>query len=411
MNYQKLFMFALIMIVLTSGVIAQHTQKTEQQANAKVTKESQHIYTPTLFVFDSKTHSGGKGWVGKGEEAATIGLDEADSQGKRPIHYHNKLHRYLYSVFGWQWDAPQAKPIDIRQYDAVSFEIKVTGPQKPQQLFFAITELNPAPVPLNEYNPEFANGAWHRITIPVQDMKWRGLTANKDLSDLRGFVFMTFVWDAAEFDVELDHFSFDRDPSHSTPAVILPVSEDIPFTSPQLIPGKIECAFYDKGGEGLAYHDTDPVNILSGVLNRQKAHQRSHASSYYWDFRKDEGVDISYTKDGADFSHPNKFNPPVNQLYIGGASDGEWCNYTVNVQKAGTYKIIALYANGKGTIRFSINNKPECECKFPIPTGGFHNWAREEIGTISFDQTGVQMLTLHYDTGNNLAYFEFVAVS
>ncbi len=25
----------------------------------------------------------------------------------------------------------------------------------------------------------------------------------------------------------------------------------------QKIPGKVECAYYDRGGEGVAYHDSD----------------------------------------------------------------------------------------------------------------------------------------------------------
>ncbi len=27
---------------------------------------------------------------------------------------------------------------------------------------------------------------------------------------------------------------------------------------PQKIPGRVLCAYYDLGGEGVAYHDTDP---------------------------------------------------------------------------------------------------------------------------------------------------------
>lgn len=53
--------------------------------------------------------------------------------------------------------------------------------------------------------------------------------------------------------------------------------------------------------------------------------------------------------------------PTPSQLYIGAADDGEWCKYTVDVKKAGTYKIIALYGNGTGTLSFSINRKPACE--------------------------------------------------
>ena len=55
-----------------------------------------------------------------------------------------------------------------------------------------------------------------------------------------------------------------------------------------MIPGRIQAAFYDVGGEGVAYHDSDKVNNGSGTLNK--------GDSYLDQFRKDEGVDISYTK-------------------------------------------------------------------------------------------------------------------
>jgi hypothetical protein len=176
---------------------------------------------------------------------------------------------------------------------------------------------------------------------------------------------------------------------------------------PQVIPGKLECAYYDLGGEGVAYHDTDAVNHGSGELNQNANHQRPGATPYIWGFRKDEGVDISYTKDFADFNHPNKVDPPKNQLYVGWEEKGEWTNYTVDVKKAGTYKVIALYGNAANTFELSINNKPAAKCKFPEATGGPHNWNKAEVGTITFAEAGLQLLTLFYNQGNNVAYLEF----
>ena len=74
-------------------------------------------------------------------------------------------------------------------------------------------------------------------------------------------------------------------------------------------------------------------------------------------------------------------SPPTNQFYIGWAENGEWCNYTVDVKKAGAFRIIALYANEPNTFKFSINNKPACECKFPVHTGSMHKWNKAEVGT------------------------------
>ena len=34
----------------------------------------------------------------------------------------------------------------------------------------------------------------------------------------------------------------------------------------QKIPGRVQCAYYDLGGEGVAYHDTDAKNHGSGAL-------------------------------------------------------------------------------------------------------------------------------------------------
>ena len=186
-----------------------------------------------------------------------------------------------------------------------------------------------------------------------------------------------------------------------------PFEDSVYKGGPQVIPGKVECAYFDLGGEGVAYHDTDVANNGNGVLNQQKNHQRPHATPYHWNFRTNEGVDISYTKDFADFNHPNLVSPPTNQFYLGWTADGEWCNYTVNVKQAGSYKIVALYGNDTNKFTFSINNQPASECRFPVATGSMHKWNKAEVGSITFAEAGLQLLTLHYNKGNNFAYFEF----
>jgi hypothetical protein len=58
---------------------------------------------------------------------------------------------------------------------------------------------------------------------------------------------------------------------------------------PQKIPRRVLCAYYDLGGEGVAYHDTDPQNHGSGELNPADG-------TYLNEFRMHEGIDTSYTK-------------------------------------------------------------------------------------------------------------------
>ena len=190
----------------------------------------------------------------------------------------------------------------------------------------------------------------------------------------------------------------------------MPFSDAFHKAGPPNIPGIVQCALYDLGGEGMAYHDTDVVNNGSGKLNLEASHQRAHAGEYLWHFRKGEGVDLSFVKDGADLNHTNLVSPHINQLYIGWTENGEWCNYTVNVLRTGTYRIKALYSFQTNTVSFDLNGKPAATCRLPVATVNYHQWNFAEIGTIHFTEGGLQLLTFHYGKGNNFAYFEFEPV-
>lgn len=178
----------------------------------------------------------------------------------------------------------------------------------------------------------------------------------------------------------------------------------------QLIPGRVELAYYDLGGEGVAYHDTDPINKGSGELNRKPDHQRPGVPEYLVHFREKEGVDISFTKDFADFNHPNKVDPKVNQLYIGWQEDGEWTNYTVNVQVPGQYRIITVYGFQDNKSSLWLNNQKAVDLVMPENTGDYHRWTQATVGEITFPVAGPNLLTLHYNKGSNLAYLDFVLV-
>jgi len=189
---------------------------------------------------------------------------------------------------------------------------------------------------------------------------------------------------------------------------------------PQTIPGRLQAAFFDNGGEGVAYHDADPINHGSGQLNYQPGHCEEGVPVAICRFREDEGVDISYVKKLADLNHPNLVAPEWQQLYIGWKEDGEWTNYAVDVRKAGTYRIVAMYSPIAQTINFSLNNRPAAECKLPLDrTTQFsmktypdwevwHFGNKADCGEINFPEAGLQLLTLHYKHGNNLAYFDFL---
>jgi len=101
----------------------------------------------------------------------------------------------------------------------------------------------------------------------------------------------------------------------------------------QKIPGVVRCAYYDRGGEGVAYHDADAKNHGSGELNPANG-------TYLNEFRMGEGVDTSYTKfkldPQVDDNPFEQVQPPANMLYVGWTEPGEWFKITVKVARAGT---------------------------------------------------------------------------
>ena len=96
-----------------------------------------------------------------------------------------------------------------------------------------------------------------------------------------------------------------------------------PFKGDIALPGTIEAENFDKGGEGLTYHDSDSQNQGSG------ASYRSDAGS----------VDIE---------------KPTNGYAVGWTHAGEWLEYTVNVLEPGLYEFEAYFSSQDGGGSFSL---------------------------------------------------------
>ena len=149
-----------------------------------------------------------------------------------------------------------------------------------------------------------------------------------------------------------------------------------PFTGgkPTAIPGTIQAEYYDKGGEGAAYHDNDAQN--QGDAN----------------YRSSEGVDIVNGNGGR---------------ALGYTSTGEWVEYTIDVQEAGNYSFKATVSSGVNNSGFSINlNKNGKITKLAdirVPQTGNNNWDTYTTveGTLSEPlEAGEQILRIVI-TGSN----------
>jgi hypothetical protein len=193
-----------------------------------------------------------------------------------------------------------------------------------------------------------------------------------------------------------------------------PYQDDRHQGGAQRIPGKVGCAFYDRGGEGVAYHDTDPKNMGSGTLNPADG-------TYLNQFRMDEGVDVSYTKyhDQIDDNPYEVTKPEENLLYVGWTEPGEWFNITVDVAQTGVYSADLLYTSNRGgTISIDVNGKAATgplpvrstfNAKDPIAWRQWHHWnIAPGIAALRLP-AGKSVLTVHIlsDGNMNLAYFDF----
>jgi len=195
-----------------------------------------------------------------------------------------------------------------------------------------------------------------------------------------------------------------------------PFHDSVYHDGPQKIPGRVQCTYYDLGGEGVAYHNSDTINRGSGTFNKPDG-------TYLNEFRMHESIGISYTK----FHHQtpiddNPFDlvqPPENQLYVGWTLPGEWFNMTVKVKHAGVYAIDLLYTSNRGgKISLDLNGKPLVSSidiistrndKDPVAWRQWHHWnLMTDMAEVKLPK-GVSVLTLHILTeGNmNLAYLDF----
>ena len=186
----------------------------------------------------------------------------------------------------------------------------------------------------------------------------------------------------------------------------------------QKIPGPVNCAFYDRGGEGVAYHDSDAKNNGSGGLNPANG-------TYLNEFRMDEGVDTSYTKFHPPFDPQIDDNPydlvqpPAELLYVGWTVPGEWFNLTVEVAHAGSYAADLLYTSNRGgSISVDVNGKDatgplNIQSTFnkaePLAWRQWHHWNIMPALVKLNLPAGRSVLTIHILTEGqmNLAQLQF----
>ncbi len=149
----------------------------------------------------------------------------------------------------------------------------------------------------------------------------------------------------------------------------------------QIIPGRIEVEYFDEGGQGVAYNDTDKRNV--GAVSAKT------------NFRINEGVD-------------------TNGRTIGWVYGGEWIKYTVDIKQSGKYTVTVPFAAGPGSpkegekgIRLELDGKFLTDVMMKGVTGGWSKWITVTKRGV-FLPRGRHVLTVRMVGGLfNLDYIDF----
>jgi hypothetical protein len=151
------------------------------------------------------------------------------------------------------------------------------------------------------------------------------------------------------------------------------------------VPGTVQAANYDTGGQGAAYN----VTSVNGGANGYRS----------------DGVDLETTSDTQDTTGTGA---PYD---VGWTGSGQWFKYTVNVATPGTYTVSLRLASPDGVAdAFHIDNSSGLNVSGDVPapdTGGWQNWTTV-TANVNLPFAGLQTLTVDQDNaGWNLHYMSF----
>lgn len=174
--------------------------------------------------------------------------------------------------------------------------------------------------------------------------------------------------------------------------VVAGIDAALPFGgTPVNLEGTIEAENYDLGGEGVAYHDNEEENLAVSAGSAR--------------YRNDDGVDVQIGSAAT---------------FISNTNEGEWANYTVNVNETGNYnfefKVASGSASGGKSIRLqSVNQSTGATTNigetgnFPN-TGGWSTFTSKLINNVTLTE-GSNTLRVYFTGGDtNLDKINVTAV-
>lgn len=206
------------------------------------------------------------------------------------------------------------------------------------------------------------SNVWKSVTVPATGGWQNWTTLNVPVTLGAGRQLMTILCDTGGFN--LSSITVVK------PTVSNPTTTVGPYSGTAVsLPGTVDAANFDHGGQGVSYSDTTVGN--SGAAYRST------------------DVDIQASSDGG-------YN-------IGWTAAGEWATYTVNVTSAGTYTAqVRVASPSGGSVRVGFGAPSNVSTTVTVPaTGGWQAWTTAAVPVTL--AAGIQKLTVQFSmSGVNL---------
>lgn len=193
-------------------------------------------------------------------------------------------------------------------------------------------------------------------------------------------------------DDPLEHFNLYGEPSYNgvqdhlkfrLDSILFRSAENQKPVRPNTIPGVIQAEKFDRGGEGIAYHDNDSVN-------------RGFTGSLVY-FRESEGVDLFSCDD-----HGGGF-------FAGVVAEGEWLEYTIEDIIPGTYSVVCRIRTFASGGLFSATLNDESLFHAIGRDAGTGTWEDLLIPNVRIGQEGPAVLKIRFGGAMmDLNWLEFV---
>jgi hypothetical protein len=217
----------------------------------------------------------------------------------------------------------------------------------------------------------------------------------------------------ARADVPADYKGKPFDPALAGGAGVIPATVT---AGPYAIPGRIDFANYDLGGEQVAYHAGDHITSKNG--NGYRTDLPTATFSLTAQSKPDIWYDSGTAMDGMFYPSATSAD-----FYIGAVQVNDYFNFTVDVKTAGTYSLSSTWSSGNGPpggeggdgamgldVYSNGTKLATWTASFPDfnDKANFHNWKPYPNFTTVTLQAGLQVIKLLCTSKHlNLDYVQF----